>query len=128
MVQRFPIEAGRERRRPGPALRSGTVRGLLWAGRPHLSPMDAPKETRGFTFPGIFEVTAFGPARPDLDAIVLRELAAAGVRPDPSTVRRRPSRAGNYVAVAVGFWCEDRDLYEDACARLRAHPAVKWTL
>jgi hypothetical protein len=90
--------------------------------------MDNPTETRGFTFPGTFEVTAFGPARPELEAIVLGELTAAGVRPDPGTVRHRQSRGGNYLAVAVSFWCEDRGHYDNAYARLRAHPAIKWTL
>lgn len=85
-------------------------------------------ETRGFTFPGTFEVTAFGPARPELEAVVLSELTAAGVRPDAGSVRHRASREGNYLAVTVGFWCEDRGHYDQAYARLRANPAIKWTL
>jgi uncharacterized protein len=85
-------------------------------------------ETRGFTFPGNFEVTAFGPAIPELEAIVLAELTAAGVVPDAGSARHRNSREGNYLAVSVSFWCEDRPHYEAAYARLRANPAVKWTL
>jgi len=84
--------------------------------------------TRGFQFPGTFEVTAFGESDPSLPQVVLDELATAGVVPDPASVRRRDSRGGKYLAVTVSFWCEDRGHYEAAYARLRAHVAVKWTL
>jgi hypothetical protein len=90
--------------------------------------MENATQPRGFTFPGTFEVTAFGPALPELEAIVLAELTAAGVRPDPGSVRQRNSREGRYLAVAVSFWCEDRSHYDNAYARLRAHPAIQWTL
>lgn len=90
--------------------------------------METDDQIRGFSFPGTFELTAFGPSAADLEAVVLGELTAAGVRPDPGSVRQRPSRAGRWRAVAVSFWCEDRIRYEAAHARLRAHPAVKWTL
>lgn len=88
----------------------------------------SPSEPRGFSFPGTFEVTAFGPAGPEFEAIVLAELTAAGVTPDPASVRQRNSSAGNYLAVAVSFWSEDRARYDSACARLREHPAIKWIL
>lgn len=84
--------------------------------------------TRGFQFPGTFEVTAFGEASPELQAAVLVELAAAGVVPDPATLRTRDSRGGRFLAVTVSFWSEDRAHHDAAYARLRAHPAVKWTL
>jgi putative lipoic acid-binding regulatory protein len=90
--------------------------------------MDNETPNRGFTFPGTFEVTAFGPASPELESVVLAELVAAGVHPDPDSVRHRPSSAGRWLAVAVSFWCEDRPHYDAAYARLRAHPSVKWTL
>jgi hypothetical protein len=89
---------------------------------------DSTSEPRGFVFPGTFEVTAFGPALPELEAIVLAELTAAGVKPDPASVRHRSSRERNYLAIAVSFWCEDRAHHEAAFARLRANPAIKWTL
>lgn len=88
----------------------------------------SPSEPRGFSFPGTFEVTAFGPARPELEAIVLAELTAAGVKPDLGSVRQRNSSAGNYLAVAVSFWSEDRAQYDSAYARLRDNPAIKWLL
>lgn len=84
--------------------------------------------TRGFQFPGTFEVTAFGAASAELRGVVLDELAAAGVVPDPGSVRTRDSRGGRFLAVTVSFWSEDRGHHDAAYARLRAHPAVKWTL
>jgi putative lipoic acid-binding regulatory protein len=66
-------------------------------------------ETRGFTFPGRFEVTAFGENQPELEAIVLAELTAAGVVPDLGSVRHRHSSGDRYLAVSVAF----------ACARIR---------
>ena len=38
------------------------------------------------------------------------------------------SRGGRFLAVTVSFWSEDRAHHDAAYARLRAHPAVKWTL
>lgn len=90
--------------------------------------MNQSTETRGFSFPDHFDVTVFGPANPELEAIVLSELIQAGVRPDAGSARHRKSSAGNYLAVTVSFWCEDRSHYDNAYARLRAHPAVRWTL
>jgi putative lipoic acid-binding regulatory protein len=95
---------------------------------PHPRQMNETTEPRGFTFPDTFEITAFGPALPELEAIVLSELTRAGVRPDLGSVRHRKSSAGNFLAVTVSFWCEDRGHYDNAYARLRAHPAVRWTL
>lgn len=83
---------------------------------------------RGFTFPGDFEVTAFGAAIPEFEAILLGELTRAGVRPDLGSVRQRASSGGNYVAITIAFWCEDRGHYDNAYARLRSNPAVRWTL
>ena len=65
--------------------------------------------TRGFQFPGTFEVTAFGEASPELQGAVLVELAAAGVVPDPATLRTRDSRGGRFLAVTVSF-CEGTPL------------------
>jgi uncharacterized protein len=83
---------------------------------------------RGFQFPGTFEVTVFGEASPELQGVVLAELSAAGVVPDAASLRTRDSRGGRFLAVTVSFWSEDRGHHDAAYARLRAHPAVKWTL
>ena len=85
-------------------------------------------EGRGFTFPGRFEITVFGENQPELEAIVLSELTAAGVKPDPGSVRQRLSRGDRYLAVSVSFECNSRELHQEAYRRLRAHPAVRMTL
>ena len=86
------------------------------------------QQNRGFQFPGTFEVTAFGESLPELEAIVLSELMAAGVQPDPGSVRHRHSSGARYIAISISFACETRALYEAAYARLRAHPAIRMTL
>ncbi|HET9485763.1 MAG TPA: DUF493 family protein [Xanthomonadales bacterium] len=86
---------------------------------------DAP---RGFQFPGTFEITAMGEALPELEAIVMSELVALGCTPDPGTVRHRSSSGGKYLAVSITFECDTRERYQAAHARLRAHPAIRWTL
>ena len=83
---------------------------------------------RGFEFPGTFEITAMGEAIPELEAIVLSELVALGVVPDPGTVRHRSSSGGKFLAVSISFECDTRERYQAAHARLRAHPAIRWTL
>ena len=85
-------------------------------------------EPRGFQFPGHFEITAMGAAVPELEAIVMSELVALGCTPDPGTVRHRSSSGGKYLAVSITFECDTRERYQAAHARLRAHPAIRWTL
>jgi len=85
-------------------------------------------EPRGFQFPGTFEITAMGEALPELEAIVLSELVALGLKPDPGTVRHRSSSGGRYLAVSITFDCDTREQYQAAHQRLRAHPAIRWTL
>lgn len=93
-----------------------------------LSDLANDPNAKGFDFPGTFEVTAFGESAPELEAIVLSELTACGVRPDAGSVRQRQSAGGKYTAVTVSFDCGSRPEYEAAYARLRAHPAVRMTL
>lgn len=85
-------------------------------------------EPRGFTFPGTFEITAMGEAVPELEAIVMSELVATGCSPDPGSARHRSSSGGKYLAVSLSFECDTRERYQAAHARLRAHPAIRWTL
>jgi putative lipoic acid-binding regulatory protein len=88
------------------------------------------QESRGFEFPGEFEITAMGSAgeEADLKARVPRLLEAAGLVVLHESVRHRHSREGAYVAVTVGFRCESREDYETAHKVLRADPHVRYTL
>lgn len=85
-------------------------------------------EPKGFQFPGVFEISAMGPASADLARVIPQELGAAGLLVMHETVRSRPSREGRYVSVTVAFRAESRAEYEAAHVALRAHPDVKWTL
>lgn len=91
-------------------------------------PSSSAPDTRGFEFPGNFEVTVFGNAIPELETIVLSELTEAGVIPDKSSIRYRKSSAANYLAITLSFYCLDRNQHQAAYARLRSNPAIKWTL
>jgi hypothetical protein len=86
------------------------------------------EEQKGFQFPCTLEVTAMGDAIDELEAIVLSELVAAGLEPDLGSVRHKSSSGGKYRSIAVAFDCDSRERYAEAHARLRAHPAIKWTL
>ena len=85
-------------------------------------------DPKGFQFPGVFEITALGPASAGLETAIPRELAAAGLTVMHETVRSRPSTAGRFVSVSISFQAESRADYEAAHNALRAHPEVKWTL
>ncbi len=87
-----------------------------------------PAEGQGFEFPGRFEVTAMGQAVPELEAVVLGELAAAGVAGDPGSVRQRESSGGRYRSVSVSFECDSRERLAEVHRRLRANALIKWTL
>lgn len=83
---------------------------------------------RGFQFPGVFEITAMGPVEAQLEQLIPRELAAAGLTVLQETVRSRASSAGRFVSVTISFRADSRAEYDAAHVALRAHPDVKWTL
>lgn len=86
------------------------------------------EEALGFQFPTTLEITVFGEAVPELEAIVLAELKTQGTEPDLASVRHRSSREGKYLAVSVSFWCESRSQYMAVQNGLRANAAVRWVL
>lgn len=90
--------------------------------------MKKTSEDQGFQFPGVFEISAMGPAEAGLETTVPALLIEAGLTVVDETVRARPSSAGRYVSVAVTFRAESREDYEAAHNALRAHPEIKWTL
>lgn len=90
--------------------------------------MDKDEENKGFQFPGVFEITAMGPASAGLEQVLPRELTAAGLTVLEETVRWRASSAGRFVSVTISFQADSRADYDAAHVALRAHPEVKWTL
>lgn len=82
----------------------------------------------GFQFPGVFEITAMGPASARLEAEMPRLLHAAGLVVLEESVRSRESSGGRFVSVKLSFRANSREEYEAAHAALRGHPEVKWTL
>lgn len=83
---------------------------------------------KGFQFPGVFEITALGPASAGLDAEIPRLLTAAGIDVLHETISSRPSSAGRFVSITISFRAASRAVYDAAHEALRAHPEVKWTL
>lgn len=82
----------------------------------------------GFQFPGVFEITAMGPAGVGLEDEIPGLLEQAGIEVLRETVAARSSSGGKFVSIRVSFRAEDRVQYEAAHHALRAHPKVKWTL
>jgi uncharacterized protein len=94
-----------------------------------ITPPDSSDEqAKGFVFPGVFEITALGPASAQLDSEIPRLLSEAGLVVLHETASLRPSSGGRFVSVTIRFRAESRADYEAAHAALRAHPEVKWTL
>jgi uncharacterized protein len=85
-------------------------------------------EQHGFVFPGVFEITAMGSAEAELENVVPRELAKAGLHVLHETVSSKASSAGRFVSISIQFRAETRAAYEAAHEALRAHPEIKWTL
>ena len=90
--------------------------------------MDSEQKQKGFQFPGVFEITAMGPASAGLELLIPKELTAAGLTVLHETVRSRASSAGRFVSISVSFQADSRADYDAAHLALRAHPEVKWTL
>lgn len=84
--------------------------------------------SRGFEFPGVFEIAAMGPAQARLEEEIPRLLTQAGLTVLHETVRTRESSAGRFVSVTIRFHAASRADYDTAHRALRAHPEVKWTL
>lgn len=82
----------------------------------------------GFQFPGLFEITAMGPAGAGLEERIPDVLEAIGIPVLRETVATRNSTGGKYVSIRVSIHAEDRQRYEAAHAALRAEPGIKWTL
>jgi hypothetical protein len=91
-------------------------------------PMSDEPQAKGFQFPGVFEITAMGPAEAKLEQLIPAELAGAGLAVLQETVRSRASSAGRFVSVTVSFRADSREQYDAAHVALRAHPDIKWTL
>lgn len=87
-----------------------------------------PDEGQGFQFPGSFEITAMGVADANLLERVPDILRGLGLSVLDASVRERPSREGNYVAVTVAFTCPSREKYDAVHTALRADPDVRYTL
>ena len=87
-----------------------------------------PPEQQGFVCPGVFEITAMGSAEAELENVVPRELAKAGLHVLHETVSSKASSAGRFVSISIQFRAETRAAYEAAHEALRAHPEIKWTL
>ncbi len=88
----------------------------------------AANDDKGFQFPGVFEITALGPASANLDTEIPRLLTAAGLQVLHESVSMRPSSAGRFVSVTLSFRAETRADYDAAHTALREHPEVKWTI
>ena len=82
----------------------------------------------GFQFPGVFEITAMGPATSGLEEEIPRLLEAAGIEVLRETVAQRDSSGGKYVSIRLSFKAGSRAQYDAAHAALRGHPEVKWTI
>ena len=85
-------------------------------------------EGQGFQFPGSFEITAMGEANANLRERVPEILRGLGLNVLDASLRARPSREGNYVAVTVSFTCPSREKYDAAHSALRADPGIRYTL
>ena len=83
---------------------------------------------QGFQFPGTFTITAMGQADAGLEQRVPEILAGLGRTVHAESLRTRPSRQGNYIAVTVEFDCAERAEYDAAHAALRADPDIRYTL
>jgi putative lipoic acid-binding regulatory protein len=90
--------------------------------------MDKTSDEQGFQFPGVFEISAMGPAEAGLEVAIPAALQAAGLTVMSETLSSRASSGGRFVSVRVSFQAADRAEYEAAHAALRSHPDVKWTL
>ncbi len=82
----------------------------------------------GFQFPGTFELSAMGTAGKELETVLPKLLADAGIDVLHESVSFKHSSSAKYVSVRIAFRAESREQYDAAHQALRDHPEVKWTL
>jgi putative lipoic acid-binding regulatory protein len=87
-----------------------------------------PAEGQGFQFPGEFEITAMGNAAAHLETLVPELLQSLELKVLHETVSTKQSSGGSYVSVTVAFECPSREKYDEAHAKLREHPEIRFTL
>ena len=85
-------------------------------------------ESHGFQFPGVFELSAMGPADKHLEQVLPQELIAAGIDVVSEQINWKHSSSGKYVSVRIAFRAGNREEYTRAHLALREHPDVKWTI
>ena len=90
--------------------------------------MQSDNPEHGFQFPGVFEISAMGPADAGLEREIPAALVAAGLRVLHETLTLRQSSGARYVSIRISFRAADRAQYDAAHAALRAHPEIKWTI
>lgn len=98
-----------------------------WPHNPVMS-IHSDNPEHGFQFPGVFEITAMGPANSGLEDEIPLLLANAGIEVMRETVAVRDSSGGKYVSIKLSFKAESRAQYDAAHEALRSHPEVKWTI
>ncbi|MEO6154768.1 MAG: DUF493 family protein [Thermomonas sp.] len=89
---------------------------------------EVPDESRGFQFPGTFELAAMGEADRRLEQSLPKALMDAGVDVVSEQITWKHSSTGKFVSVRIGFRAENREDYDRAHVALREHPDVKWTI
>jgi len=89
---------------------------------------DSDVATRGFQFPGHFEISAMGATGIGLEQALPQLLRQAGVKLQDEHIRLRLSSAGKHVAVRMAFIAQSREQYEAALTAVRGYPGVKWVV
>jgi len=87
-----------------------------------------PDESRGFQFPGTFELSAMGLADTHLERELPQVLMAAGIDVVSEKINWKHSSTGKFVSVRIAFRAASREDYDRAHLALREHPDVKWTI
>lgn len=90
--------------------------------------MSENNEEQGFQFPGVFELSAMGPAEANLQTELPKLLEEAGMTLISESINWKESSNGKYVSVRISFEADSREEYDRAHELLRSHPEVKWTL
>lgn len=81
-------------------------------------------EQTSMTFPCRFPIKALGPAEAGFDRLVVNIVRKHAPDLSEGAVKRRPSRAGQYVAVTVTVLAESRQQLDNIYLDLTAHDKV----
>jgi hypothetical protein len=93
-----------------------------------IIPADTPVQESLIQYPLFFPIKVMGKNEPHFVHDIVREIRTLVPNFDATSVVLRASSKGNYLALTLSPWVENREQLDSIYRMLTAHPLVKYAL